>query len=337
MAMATRWQLLQLFADGGDGGSGTGDAGSAAAESGVSAADAGRQRLRELGVPENRIRANRAYRVPQQQVQTATAPAAEAPEQAAAAQEPTPTEEPKRERMPWKEIVKDPEYSKEIQAMMQARVSKSRASEEALGKLSPALEMLAKKHGQDPGKIDYDALAKSILDDTALYRDKALELDVSDDIAKQLVQQENQIQRYQRQEQADKQQQQAAQHLAKLVQEAQALKQTFPGLDLRTEMQNDRFATMVSPQVGMSVEDAYYAIHRQEIQAAQAQVVAAQAAQQVSKSVQANAQRPVETGNAQGPSVTTFDYRKASAAERSALKQRILAAESRGEKVYPGR
>ena len=60
------WRLLQLF--GGEGGasgaSPAGDGGNAAAAvTGENSADAGHQRLRELGVPENRIRKNRAYQV----------------------------------------------------------------------------------------------------------------------------------------------------------------------------------------------------------------------------------------------------------------------------------
>ena len=36
------------------------------------------------------------------------------------------------------------------------------------------------------------------------------------------------------------------------------------------------------------------------------------------------------------PSVTSFDYRRASREEREALKARIYAADARGEKLYPG-
>ena len=53
-----KWLNLQLFA-----GEGTGDGGGEGAETGVEAADPGRQRLLELGVPEDKIRKNRAYKV----------------------------------------------------------------------------------------------------------------------------------------------------------------------------------------------------------------------------------------------------------------------------------
>lgn len=340
MLINNKWLLLQMFADGGDGGSGTGGAGSEAAATGVSAADAGQQRLRELGVPENRIRKNRAYRIPTQPEQKATAAAEDGnAQQAAAADGNPPAEEPKQTapRMTWEEIAKDPEYQKNIQAMMQQRVQKSKAAEDALAILTPALEMLAKKDGQDPGKIDYKALAKSLMDDSSLYADKALELDVPDEVAKTIVQQEAEINRYRRQEEANLQQRQAAAHFAQLEQQAFGLKSKFPGFDLKAELKNPAFAWATQPGSPITMEQAYYSIHKDEIEAAQAQVIASKTAQQISNSVQANARRPSENGSGQAPSVTTFDYSKASKAERQALKRQIYAAEARGEKIYPNR
>lgn len=54
-----KWLDLQLFA-----GEGAGDGGGEAAATGENNADAGHQRLRELGVPEAKIRKNRAYKLP---------------------------------------------------------------------------------------------------------------------------------------------------------------------------------------------------------------------------------------------------------------------------------
>ena len=52
-----KWLNLQLFA-----GEGAGDGGEGAA-TGVSAVDPGQQRLLELGVPADKIRKNRAYKL----------------------------------------------------------------------------------------------------------------------------------------------------------------------------------------------------------------------------------------------------------------------------------
>jgi hypothetical protein len=94
---------------------------------------------------------------------------------------------------------------------------------------------------------------------------------------------------------------------------------------------------MTSPGVGLSVADAYYAVHRNEIQAASMQVAAKKTAEKLSNAIAANSGRPQENGtSSQAPSVSTFDYRKMSKAQREDLKRRIRDAAARGEKLYPG-
>lgn len=340
-----KWLWLQLFAGEGAGGSGGSAGEGAGADAGDSAAAAGQQRLRELGVPEDRIRKNRAYRMGQQQTsRTASGEAQQTgQEQAAAAKEDTtPTEEEGRnadqapQRMTWEQIMADPEYNKAMQATMQQRLRGAKSNEEAMQKLAPALEMLMAKHGMDPGKPDYAALAAKIMDDDSLYEDKAIELNVDTDVAKKLTQQDMELKRFKRQETMTMEQQRIQQHFAKLEQQGQVLKQQFPGFDLRSEMRNPVFSRMVSPDSGLTVEDAYYAVHRKDIQSAQAQVIASGVAQQMTNAIRSNSRRPDESGAGQAPSVASFDYRKASKAERNNLKQRIRSAAARGEKIYPG-
>ena len=321
-----KWLNLQLFA-----GEGAGDGGGEGAATGESAVDPGQQRLLELGVPADKIRKNRAYKpsaTPATQKQEA-----QKQEQAAAA---NPTEEPKTEpnaRMSWEEIMADPEYNKQMQAVVQSRLRNAKGAEEALGKLAPALELLARKHGFDPANPDYDALAQAISDDDAYYEDKALEMGVSVETAKKIDQQERDTARQQQQEARTLEQQKIQQHFAKLEQQAEEMKKVFPNFDLRTELQNPAFVRMTSPNVGISVEDAYYACHRKELQTAAMQVAAQKTAQKISNDIQAGNRRPSENGTSgQAPSVTTFDYRSASPEQRAALKARIRS----GEKIYPG-
>ena len=341
------WFLLQLFGGEGAGGSG-GSAGGegVGTDSGDNAAAAGQQRLRELGVPEDRIRKNRAYRIGQQQTSRKAGGEVQqtGQEQAAAAKEnTTPTEEEgepsakaPQQRMTWEQIMADPEYNKAMQMTMQQRLKASKGNEEAMQKLAPALEMLMAKHGMDPGKPDYAALAAKIMDDDTLYEDKAIALNVDTDVAKKLTQQDMELKRLRRQETMTMEQQRIQQHFAKLEQQGQTLKQQFPGFDLRKEMQNPVFSRMVSPDIGLTAEDAYYAVHRKDIQNAQAQVIASGVANQMSNAIKANSMRPNESGAGKAPSVTHFDYRKASKAERDDLKKRIRSAAARGEKIYPG-
>lgn len=332
-----KWLDLQLFAEGGDGG---GDG----AAAGDNAVDAGQQRLLELGVPAEKIR-KRAKKpeaaspggavLTQGQKQQAQQDAAAANEEASNTDTPS--------RMSWDEIMADPEYNKEMQAVVKARLNAERAkadkdSESKLQKLAPALEVMARKYGMDVENLDYDALAQAVNNDKQYYEDKAIEMGVSTETAMEVDQKERTRARQEKEEARTLEQQKIAEHIQKLEKQGEAMKATFPNFDLRKELQNPAFARMTSPNVGVSVEDAYYAVHRREIQAAAMQVTAQKTAQKISNSIQAGQRRPAENGTSgQAASVTSFDYSKASKAEREALKQRIRAAAARGEKIYPGR
>ena len=342
-----KWFWLQLFAGEGAGASAGGEGGGDGAVSGENGLAAEDQRLLELGVPEEKLRkrAKRASaKLPEGAVRTAPMKEQEQkPQEQVATAEENPTEDKTEPttpaRMSWDEIMADPEYNKQMQATIRARLKSAGTAEEALAKMNPALEVLARKYGQDPANPDYEALAKSINDDDAYYEDKALEMGVTVETAKRIDQQERDQARQQKQEAINLEQQKLRDHFVRLEQQGESLKKVFPSFDLRTELQNPAFARMVAPGNGiMSVEDAYKAVHRKEIEAAQSQVIAQRTTQMISNSIQAGSRRPDENGTSgQSASVTTFDYSKASKAQRDALKQQIRAAAARGEKLYPGR
>ncbi len=327
-----KWLNLQLFA-----GEGTGEGGGEGATSGENATATPEQRLRELGVPEDKIRKRASKVASKMPTQTAKA---EETNVVSAPTEENPSEETKTNataRMSWDEIMADPEYNKQMQAVVQSRLRSAKNAEESLTKLTPALELLARKHNLDPTNMDYDALAKAINDDSDYYEDKALEMGVPVETAKKIDQQERETARNRVQAERTLQEQKFQEHIMKLEQQGEALKKVFPSFDLRTELRNPAFARMTAPGVGLSVEDAYYAVHRNEIQVAAMQATQRQTAQKISNAIQSGSRRPDEAGiSSQAPSVTTFDYRKASKEQREALKKRIYEAKARGEKVYPG-
>ena len=333
-----KWLNLQLFAGEGTGGEGGGE-GATTGEN-VATADAG-QRLRELGVPDSvlRKRARYAAKAPETTAKTEEEPkAAENTEQVAAAE--NPTEENKTEtpaRMSWDEIMADPEYNRQMQAVVQSRLKSAKGAEESLAKLTPALELLARKHNLDPSKMDYDALAKAISDDDSYYEDKALQMGTSVETAKKIDQQERDTARQKRQEAITLEDQRIRNHFIGLENQAKEMQKIVPGFNLQTELKNPAFLRMTSPNVGISVRDAYYAVHHDEMQAAAMQATAKATAQKISNNIQAGQRRPDENGiSGQAPSATTFDYRNASREQREAFKKDLRARMARGEKVYPG-
>ena len=319
----SEYHWLQLFAEGdGEGTGGT-------------APDAGEE-LRALGVPEEKIR-KRAGQTAGRRQQTADAPQPQ-PEPEAARQEQDAAAQSKDgpKRMTWEEIMEDPEYNGRMQQVVRDRLRESRGAQDNLRALEPALELLADRYHLDAGNLDAAALAKAITEDNAFYEQQAEVLGVSPETARRMDQMER-FERRQRQQQEEDQRQQAArEHIRGLVQQEAAMRELVPDFDLRRELENPTFARLTAPGVGISVQDAYFAVHRKEMQEQIQRQATQETAQKLAASIQANQGRPRENGtSAQAQSTGQVDYRHMPRQQREELKERIRMAAARGEKVYP--
>ena len=203
------------------------------------------------------------------------------------------------QRMTWAEIMADPEYNAQMQAVVQQRLKGAKRSQQDMQTLQPALELLAKQYGVVPG--DHAALVQAISEGGEKARRQDLQA-----------------------------------HFAGLQQQAQKLKEIFPDFDLRQQMQNPAFARLTAPGSGLTLEDAYYALNRQQLQGAAMELAARQTAKKLASAVASGSARPQEHGvSRQAAAAPVFDYRNASRQEKEELKRRIALAAARGEKVYP--
>lgn len=319
----SEYHWLQLFAEGD--GEGTGE----------TAPDAGEE-LRALGVPEEKIR-KRAGQTAGRRQQTADAPQPQPEPEAARQEQDAAAEEQKNgPRLTWEEIMKDPEYNGRMQQVVRDRLRESRGAQDNLRALEPALELLADRYHLDAGNLDAAALAKAITEDNAFYEQQAEVLGVSPETARRMDQMER-FERRQRQQQEEDQRQQAArEHIRGLVQQEAAMRELVPDFDLRRELENPTFARLTAPGVGISVQDAYFAVHRKEMQEQIQRQATQETAQKLAASIQANQGRPRENGtSAQAQSTGQVDYRHMPRQQREELKERIRMAAARGEKVYP--
>lgn len=320
----SEYHWLQLFAEGD--GEGTGE----------TAPDAGEE-LRALGVPEEKIR-KRAGQTAGRRQQTADAPQPQPEPEAARQEQDAAAEEQKNGpgRMTWEEIMEDPEYNGRMQQVVRDRLRESRGAQDNLRALEPALELLADRYHLDAGNLDAAALAKAITEDNAFYEQQAETLGVSPETARRMDQMER-FERRQRQQQEEDQRQQAArEHIRGLVQQEAAMRELVPDFDLRRELENPTFARLTAPGVGISVQDAYFAVHRKEMQEQIQRQATQETAQKLAASIQANQGRPRENGtSAQAQSTGQVDYRHMPHQQREELKKQIRMAAARGEKVYP--
>lgn len=337
------WNRLQLFAEGGDGGAAaaSGGAEAAGANTGSNPADAEREMLLAAGVPERLIQKGRIYNLPKQAAQTRGAQPAPQESQVASGTEEAPAAETPS-RMSWDEIKKDPEYSKEIQALVSRRVKDSKDAQAKLDALRPALEVLARQYKMDFNNLDHAALAKAVNDDDMFYQGMSNDNGLPADVNKRLDQQNRQIRQYEELQQIFWQQQEQARqdaefssHVDGLRRQCEELKATFPGVNFDTEMADPTFRTLTAPG-GVTFERAYFAMHYPEIMQAGMAEATARGQKAAVSTIMANGRRPVENGSSPHASaVAKRDIRSLTPKERTDILKKMQEATAAGRNVTP--
>ena len=325
---------LQFFAEGGAP-AGEGDGGAEAGETGSPAAagqESEQSTLEKLGVPKDKA-AKFAASMKRRGVETkGQAQAADLTATSGTADSGAAPAQPKST---WDDILNDPEYKKafdeQVQGIIQKRFRTSMEREQKYDKLNPALEMLAKKYGKDIG--DFDGLAQAIVDDDSLYEAKAATMGVDVKTAKELTQNEIELTKLRSFRENNIKAQQARDHMSRLTAQANELRTEFPEFNLERELQNDTFVRLTAPNSGLSVKDAFYAIHHKEIEAAKQQKLTQQAMAAATASVRAGQSRPKENGSTTPATITRVPPAQRSKAEREELKRRINAAAANGKKL----
>ncbi len=270
-----------------------------AADTGVTGADAGHTELAAQGDSAALRRAESA--IPSGRAEAVQDAAAQGSKEEA-------------EHLTWEKIKADPRFNEKMQQLVQARLKTVKKAQTDLDTLTPALQSLAGDYGMDPEKLDYAALTEAILSKKQA---------ASVPPARQTAPQGAEVERNVRSEGA------LRRHFDALVEQAAVLRQRIPDFDLAKELQDPAFLRLTAPHGGVSVEHAYYTLHRDRLQQ--------ETAQQISNAIRAGTLRPRENGTGRhGPSLTAFDYRNAGREQREALKKAIRAAGARGEKLYPG-
>ena len=137
-------------------------------------------------------------------------------------------------------------------------------------------------------------------------------------------------------EQASIQEQMLQNHYSKLSQQAEELRKMFPDFDLRAELKNPEFFRLTSPEVGISVEDAFYTLHGKELAAASMKAGMERAQQQLGQTIRAQGMRPIEGaahGQGQPAAQAPMDFSHMTRKEREAFRSQVKS----GKVVIPGR
>lgn len=228
------------------------------------------------------------------------------------------------------ELMQDPEYKAEFQKrfdkQFNKRFAENKAQNEQMAKLAPALNLLAGKYGTQAG--DVDALLEAINNDNELIERQAYDRGMEPDAYREYNRVMARNQQLEAAEQERQRQTQINEQYTRWTQQAEQAKQIYPGLDLRTEVQNPQFAQLLG--AGIDVATAYQVVHMGELSSQLVQKTAQEVKQSTVNAMQANKGRPRENGSTAPKAATVkSDVTKLRANDFD----EIIRRAARGEKI----
>lgn len=209
-------------------------------------------------------------------------------------------------------------YGRDVATAVQERFKNQKDAKGELDKLEPMLNILMDRAGVK----NVDDLIHTIMDDDSLYEEAAEEAGMSVAAYKQFKALEAQRDEALKREQQSIQDQMLQKHFASLATQAEEMKKQFPDFDLQKELKNENFFKLTTPEVGISVRDAYFAIHHDELAPQMMAYGMERAKQQMGQTLQAQRRRPAEGAmKAQPNQAADFnvDFRKFDRKERNKI------------------
>ena len=308
---------LQLFAEGGDGGSGAGETSqSAGADSSPDRGALGMEENSALGEEEN-----------------AASDEAEGRDGESKGEEEKKLS-PAERRKKFGQLMSG-EYRAEAEEMMQQAVALAAKNLEASPEMRGLLEAIGEKYGTDA--TDLAALTEAVrngqVKDDAYFERLAMEKGISVKTAREMDKLETQNKRLTAQQAAAQQMQREAEQRARIAaiheewnREAAALKERYPDFDQAEVLANPEVEKMM--RAGCSMEAAYRAAYFDRIMAQQTEATARQVENGVTERIRQRGARPGENGTRPGGAVQThLDVSSMSRKDREALEKRVLRGE----------
>ncbi len=220
-------------------------------------------------------------------------------------------------------------YGQDVQNAIRARFKNQEDLQGKLDAVQPMLEALMQKAGVD----SVEELSQLVLDDDSLYEEEAEEAGMTVERYKQFKALQDEHDRREREDAESQERALWADHFSRMAEQAEKLKQTFPDFDLNREMENETFRRLTHPSVGVSVEDAYYTIHRNELGPQMMAYGMNRAREQMGQTIQAQRARPAEGAMRSQGSVAAdvkVDFSKLSRRERDEYRRQVHAGKRGG-------
>lgn len=198
------------------------------------------------------------------------------------------------------------QYGEAVKNAITSRLPEAKSNKDQLKKLEPLMDALALQHNiqrDDNGRLDWEKVAKAVLDSDEWIEKEAERRGLSIETTRYQMELERDRAEHEQEKAAQKEAEETRaeeerkyQRYLKIRAEADELKKTFPSFDLNTEVKNNpKFGYLVG-DCGVDVATAYKAVHHDEIVRGSNQNAAQTAQEQMANSIAARGRRPVENG-----------------------------------------
>lgn len=289
---------LQLFADGGDGGSGGADGGNSG---------------NAVGGGDN---AGATVVYGKQPAQSG----AEAPQQQG-----TPDMDAAFDALIKREY--KAQYDARVKSAIQNRLKGTQAKVQGFDSMQPIMEMLGRKYGIQPGKDGYDiaALQKAVEDDDSYFEQEAMKNGLTVEQQKNLYRMERENEQLRQMMQQRKDQEVADRRYAQWLEQAAEVKKVYPGFNIEAELKNPEFCRLL--QSGITVDGAFKVIHMDDLMRGGMKFAVEETKKQVANSI-ASGKRPSENGSSgSGAVVYKNDVSKLSYKDMDEINRRVRNGE----------
>lgn len=215
------------------------------------------------------------------------------------------------------------QFNERVERMIKGRLADDRKSQAA--KQQPLTNLLAQKYGVDPkGENLYEDLMKAVEDDRSFWERGAMERGLTVDQYKQMqrLEMENaEFRQLAEQKERDN-------HVNQLMEEAEALKEIYPGFDFDIEMENPDLMALL--RVNVPLRTAFEVIHKDEIMEGAMRFTAQTVQQKTINDIKSRGLRPSENGTRSASSAT---YKQSVADLNNADIDEIIKRVGKGEKI----
>lgn len=231
-------------------------------------------------------------------------------------------------------------YQEAVRTAVGRRLKSTEADVARLGKLAPAMDLLAHRYALDPAGMDPDALYQKMLADDALFEDRAMEAGRTVEEERQTYRRESEgrekdrkIADLERRLQESNDQSAQREFNARMDREIGETRAKYQSFDFRAwydgeEEKNETFRKLL--RNGFSVMQAYEFADRDSLTESAIRYAVEHTAERVADTVRSGGARPRENGQGKAaPAENKIDVNKMTSAERRELIERAR----RGERI----